>query len=237
MLIVKRKFFKEIWFSTKKNFNIYPTIYKQFLGRENIKFDEEFITLLIDLSKDNEEIFEKYDKDTKYEIRRAKKEGIIFEEFKDKDYFLKTYNKMSKNLKINKITKNRLDSFGENLIITRALFNNYDIIYHVYIFDEERVRLLYSVRNITDEVQSKIYGFANRFLHDEDIKFFKSMNKKIYDFGGIGNGKSQKTDNIDKFKYSFGGEVSTEKNSTNFLMRVLFVIRKGYNGKIFDSFR
>lgn len=237
MLLVKRKFFEEIWFSDKKKFRIYPIVYKQFLGKEKGIFDEKFITLLIDLSKNEDEIFEKYDKDTKYEIRRAKKEGIIFEEFKDKNYFLNIYNKMSENLQINKITKERLESFGENLIITRAIFDKYDIIYHAYIYDEDRVRLLYSVRNMTDKVENKIYGFANRFLHDEDIKFFKKNKKKFYDFGGIGNGKSKKTDNIDKFKYSFGGEPSEEKISMNFLMKILLIIREGYYGKIFNTFR
>lgn len=231
MLLIERKFFKEIWFSEGKlKLNLFfPIIYKQYLGKQEpgfYFFKEEFSTLILNLEDDLDKIQNGFSKETKYEIRRAEKEKISFQIENDKEKFLENYNRAANILNITKLTFERVNSFGENLIITKAVYNEKNIIYHGYLKFKNRVRLLYSVRNLDKNIENKIYGFANRYLHFKDIEFFKNQNIKYYDFGGVSKSKDLKLQNIDKFKMSFGGYEEYQNSYFNLTMKILYLVRK-----------
>ena len=86
-------------------------------------------------------------------------------------------------------------------MLTKVLQNNIEIATHFYIFDDKRVRLLYSYHNI-EFLDDTLRSYANKFLHWEDILFFKSKNFLFYDFGGI---NMDNHPGISKFKLAFGG--------------------------------
>ena len=231
MLIIKRKFFKEIWFSEKiiKLNLVFPVVYRQYLGTEDPKFffKEKFCTLILNLGSDLESIKNNFSKETKYEIRRAEKENITFQIEKNKEKFIENYNRTADILDIEKLTIERLNSFKENLVITKSLYKDKEIIYHGYLKNNDRVRLLYSIRILDKNIENKIYGFANRYLHFKDIEFFKNQNIKYYDFGGIAKEKLDvKLENINKFKMSFGGYEEYQNNYFNLTMKILYLVRK-----------
>lgn len=231
MLEIRRKVFKEIWFSNEIKHNVFfpPIIYKQYSGKKIKKLGwsaKNYYTSLINLKETIEEIYEKFYKNTKYEIRRAEKENITCSIETDLELFRKYFNEEVVNLKISKITKERIDSFRENLIITKAEYCGKGLIYHGYLKAGNRIRLLYSVRLENCNFPNKIFGFANRKLHFEDIKLFKKMGFEIYDFGGISKDEDSKLKNINKFKEEFGGKEVKEINYSNIGMRILEIIRK-----------
>lgn len=233
MLKIKRKFFQEIWFNEGGTFYLYPAIYKQSLINQKeslFLIKEEFSTLLIDLKQDLDSIHQEFHKGTKYKIRRAIKANINFKLEEDKIKFMNLYNGVSDNLNITKISLERLESFGEKIVITKAIYQGKEVIFHAYLLDKERVRLLYSVRNLKENLDNQIYGFANRFLHYEDISFFKAKDISIYDFGGISGDKEGKKYRVDKFKLSFGGNKVKENNYINLTMKVLLILRKILRG-------
>lgn len=121
----------------------------------------------------------------------------------------------------------RVNRFKENLIITKSIYKDKEVIYHGYLKNNDRVRLLYSVRNIDKSVENKIYGFSNRYLHFKDIEFFKNQNIKYYDFGGISKIEGDiKLENINKFKMSFGSYEEYQNSYFNLTMKILYLIRK-----------
>ena len=88
------------------------------------------------------------------------------------------------------------------------------LVYHTYILDEKRVRLYQSASQFrTDEsITTKVIGFANRYLHYEDMLFFKRIGKEQYDWGGAG--RTEDVESITKFKESFGGTPCVFYNGT-----------------------
>jgi len=69
------------------------------------------------------------------------------------------------------------------------------------------VRLLHSAslyRLEEDDAEGRnLIGIANRYLHFEEMKYYKSLGKKIYDWGGAG--MQEDVVHITEFKKSFGG--------------------------------
>lgn len=80
--------------------------------------------------------------------------------------------------------------------------------YHVYVADGVRAMLLYSgsqFRATEDTAVRSRLARAHRFLHWNDILFFKAQAFAIYDFGGLTDDPQ-----IEQFKRSFGGFEVTE---------------------------
>ena len=83
--------------------------------------------------------------------------------------------------------------------------------YHVYVGDEKTTRLLYSCSTFREDDSKKaLIGRANKFLHWEDIKYFKNNKYEKYDLGGISS--FDNPNGIDKFKMNFNGEKITYYN-------------------------
>lgn len=178
----------------------------------------EFETLLSDLTETEEEIVAKYSKNCRYEVRRAAKENIQtemktgqtltqkdIEEFCD--FFVEFWASKGVEYKeADKLKQEIIDYAAENAFaITSASVNGKKIIYHTYVLDDTRVRLYHSASlyRQDEEVPQSLVGMANRYLHKEDMLYFKNAGKTKYDWGGAG--KTEDVINITKFKESFGG--------------------------------
>jgi len=232
MIHIKRKKFflpiNEYYFYNQELDNIQSTgLINIFIQSKSQKsgFRKRIVeTLLIDLKRDEEEIFGKIKKKYRYDIRQSNKDGIelIWNDSpssKDIDEFCNFYNVFAKGLGIGKANKTKLIAFSKVKALIFTSVKSADkscLIRHALIVDKLRVRLLYSgslYRETCKKMQALI-GRGNKALHWYEIQKSKSSGKKYYDFGGISVDGSTK--NIDQFKLSFGGEKIVEYNNSNF---------------------
>lgn len=179
---------------------------------------EEFITLENDLTLDEDEIISGISKNGRYEIRRAERENVVTKlcmsndiSDSDIDCFLDFFTDFwdtkgvafsdAFNLKRELLAYREL---GALAIGTASIADNI-IVYHTYIVDGEKVRLLHSASlyRTSEDVPKSILGMANRMLHKDEILNFKSSGKEVYDWGGAGTGPE--VAGITEFKKSFGG--------------------------------
>ena len=175
-------------------------------------------SLLLDITKGEDEIFECIRKNVKYEINRCNKENVSFEVYKSNDIvesqkilsdFECQYNEMYKEKNMNvKLSMREVNSYIENnaFVLTAAKFDEKVLCYHAYVCDNKSTRLLYSCSNFRsdDHDMKNLIARANKFLHWQDIKYFKQAGIHSYDFGGISS--FEEPNGIDKFKMAFGGE-------------------------------
>ncbi|MCM1103088.1 MAG: peptidoglycan bridge formation glycyltransferase FemA/FemB family protein [Clostridium sp.] len=186
---------------------------------------QKFETLLSDLKEDEETILSHYSKNCRYEVRRAPKEGVVCaakcgKELTEQDIaaFTDFFEQFwaSKGISYNEKEKCRAMmrqyvSAGAMAVTTASLGGKL-LVYHTYILEEKRVRLYQSASQFrTDEsITTNIVGFANRYLHYQDMLFFKKMGKEQYDWGGAG--RTEDVESITKFKESFGGKTAVFYN-------------------------
>jgi hypothetical protein len=149
-----------------------------------------FYTKHIDLS-DNRFI-DSFNSRTIYQIRKAKKDGVLCKESKDISEFIPFYNEFRRRKKLSGlISEKYIKKYGNTMVFrTASTSEGTLLVWHVYLIDDtiKRVRLLYSVSKAYDENTTSItkedIGRANRLLHYEDMLFFKELGFLIYDLGG-----------------------------------------------------
>jgi len=207
-------------------------------------FSKPFYTLSIDLMEDKDIIFSRFEKNTKYQIKRAaekdnleiktlnaRNERYLFYEFYN--LFAATKNKRS--IDINK-TNMLID---QDMFSIRAVMQG-DIILvmHSYILANGRARLAHSAslfREAQDQSFKNLIGRANRLLHWHDILYFQELNYSIYDLGGIDKDTSNKeTQAINRFKQCFGGTLVKEYKSyvPVSLKGIIYLVFKKITGKL-----
>jgi len=165
------------------------------------------------LLKDTDVIFSGFSATTRYDIRRAEKEGIDYRFQNDIDGFVRFYNAFAHERNIPPTSRQRMIEMGENLKLSFALLNGQIVSAHSYITDKEvgTVRFYQSASSRFDRSYdpSRI-GRANKLLQYKDMLNFKEQGYKVYDFGGY----SEKTRDkgligINHYKLSFGGKITT----------------------------
>ncbi|MGZ3903040.1 MAG: hypothetical protein ACXVC6_05065 [Bacteroidia bacterium] len=174
----------------------------------NCSFHEKYQTVVIDLSKTENELLNEIHPTYRYDIRAAQKKGIISKLYlkpsaADCAELVKSYNLFAVEKKIAGFNERWLNALRKkgNILFSKAFFENNEIVTHVYIFDEETISLFSSFHNV-NFTDNKIRSESNKFLHWEDILFSKKNGYKKYDWGGI---NPVKLPGISKFKLSFGG--------------------------------
>jgi hypothetical protein len=151
--------------------------------------ESDYDTAITDLTKDKDEIFKSFSSTKRNEINRAEREGITHR-IKDIQKetisnFLLFYNRFATLKKLRKLHASDLKKFKkDNIIISTATYHNEDIVYHVYVQDGRKIRLLHSCslfRNIEDKQFRNIVGYANNGLHYFDIIMAKKEGFEEYD--------------------------------------------------------
>ena len=221
-IIYKKKFIKinHIWFNTKKINELKKAdiIFFHNTSKNVSKNSYLYIqkSLITNLNINNDELFNNISKTAKNEIRRSIKDNIKNIEYSSK--FLKNnsqilnefedcYNKMYKskglNVKLNKkLVKQYINA--NMFLLTVAIYNKKSIVFHSYIIENNKARLLHSCSDFRNKDNNKnLIGRANKFLHYKDMIMLKSKNIKDYDWGGITS--FQKPNGIDKFKINLSG--------------------------------
>lgn len=212
---------KETWYADKpkisgffNTFYITPLYHKPVLGFKRIT---HYTTIIKLTDFDETSLLHSFAKNTTYEIKRAMKEAISFEIETSLDTFLNFYNSFARGKGLKELGVDMRD-YGNQLLITKAVYDNEPLVMHSYIYDNtfKRVRLLHSAslfRNEHDNNKRSLIGRANRHLHYKDMLFFLEKNYKAYDLGGYAFGTDDpQRIKINEFKDSFRGNLVCEKN-------------------------
>ena len=193
---------------------------------------EPFFTRVIDLTLSEKSLFSNCGRNTRYKIKRAKREGVQFAIEDDIEKFLIFYNAFAKTKNQGILAREHIYSYNDNCIITKALYQNTDLVMHAYVVDaeEKRVRLLYSAslfRVEEQSVQRNFIGMANRFLHFYGIIYFKENKFEVYDLGGYTmNTNDEQLLRINQFKDGFGGKLIVESNYLSFLLYLYRLLKQ-----------
>lgn len=185
----------------------------------------EQYTLENDLTLEEDEIFSAFNKNYKYEIRRAVKEGVKCVVVESNynglssvvDEFESVYNKMfaSKGMR-NKFNRALVQAGLEagNIVIGKAYAEGRDcVVYHAYLVDGKRTMLMYSASTLTESESkdiSNLIGWMNKHLHWFEMLWFKGKGYLTYEWGGINS--AENPNGIAKFKMGFGGEITKYVN-------------------------
>jgi hypothetical protein len=198
-------------------------IIREFQYTKKNRFPEEFHTLFTDLTPEPEEISNRFEKTTKYQINRALDRDNIstktLDPKTDKQQFYDFYNQFALSKNLSPIPVIETNALIENDLFTirTADHDGEPIVYHAYVTTRKRARLMYSAslfRNLDDNAYRSLVGRANRLLHWDDIKYFKQEGYLIYDWGGIStDADDTEKQAINKFKEAFGGEAVKEYKS------------------------
>lgn len=227
----------EVWCDTNSGEQeIHSSLYDYYCLSEQVPIyrgyrklvSKETFTLKTDLKESKEEIFNRIEKNTKYEIRRAEKEGAttvchfandIMDNFDIIELFDKEYLRMYriKGIKTSSV-KDRIKKLAKNgsIIVTEGKVGNCTCAYHVYIISNKTVRLTYFVSIFREEskqcesanIDKNMVGRINRWLHYKDMIEFKNNGFEIYDWGGYDI--DEKLEGINKFKKCFGGTLAKQ---------------------------
>jgi lipid II:glycine glycyltransferase (peptidoglycan interpeptide bridge formation enzyme) len=186
-------------------------------------FSQEFYTQLIDLTQDDDKILSSFEKNTQYEINRAKNKDAVVTVTLAKDdrlLFYDFYDKFIQAKGLHPLGIRETDLLIDNDMFTirAALHNDEKIVFHTYITSNNRARLAHSAslfRDSQDGAYRNLIGRANRLLHWEDMLYFKQKGYLVYDLGGINmDSSNEEAQAINKFKRCFGGSLAKEYNST-----------------------
>ena len=220
MISYNTRFSRYCWFAQQIPWYgfLTHTQYHAYLGEKphRLYHSEPMYTSLLSLQKLDDQYLASLSKKTRYEINRAERDGITFSLHEDSDYFLSFYNDfaLSKNLPLlSAIQLSHLPQ--ENLCFTKALnaSTGETLVMHCYLYDAERTRLLFSCSHFrSNEQQSlkNLIGMANRYLHFQDIQYFKQQGLSTYDLGGIAyQTKEPALQQINHFKAEFSGQLET----------------------------
>jgi len=184
--------FNEIWNPIRISYLKYPFyIYRwckidlNLLGfQKRIRY-----SLQHNLLENEELIFRRLTKTTQYDVRRAKKDGVVFSLFNtDYNIYVKNYNKFVESKpKLKPITNKFLIKNKNNLIITAAELNGEKVVFHSYVVDySNNIAILlhtFSHFRLFSKEEKQVIGRANKFLHFEDMKYLKQIGFEIYDWG------------------------------------------------------
>lgn len=207
----------EIWYAQKKSRQKGMIRYRESV-KPLTKNSRKVRTLLSDLTLPEEELIGRFTKNCRYEIRRAPRENVSVFHYSGKEIteemcesFVRYFEEFWKSkgvggVETDKIRQEMLRYVkSESFALTEAKIGDTTVVYHTYIVGEDAVRLYQSASHyrMEEEIPQSVVGMANRFLHKEDMLWFKQSGKLVYDWGGAG--EREEVASITRFKEAFGG--------------------------------
>ncbi|MFI8687961.1 hypothetical protein [Rossellomorea sp. NPDC077527] len=220
----------------------------KYTNEENYHLLKKFKTLHIDLEQSEEELLKGMNRSTKYQINKASKEAlevIITERPSSQDIqeFVQFFIPFAKEKGIPPCSHSKLHSLRTEgmLVITKVMDENgRKLASHAYSLTKGKASMIHSCSGRFDfgnnQERNRI-GRANRFLHWNDILFFKKKGYEIYDFVGLSfeEDEDEAMKNITHFKKGFGGREVIEykyyKASSLAGKAVLFILSKRWRNR------
>ena len=163
-----------------------------------------------DLTQSMDEIAALMKSNTRNEIRRAEREGCTFSIVESKAEFIPYYNGFCHDKGLNDFTSESRMGKYKKVLMTKATHDNEVLAMHANILDDESktALLLYSCsRRLSDNVDRKLIGWGNRFLHYKDLEHLKNLGFEYYDWSGVCTDPNDPRYSIGQFKLSFGGRL------------------------------
>jgi len=215
----------EVWFDdtpeTTEGFDL--VIHRQRSARLHPDRWRYFNTMLFDLSRTEEQLLDGMNRTTGREIRRARDTDGIQTSFimeptrEDIQAFKHFYDRQADRAARTQLGSGEMEMLRREGLLSlsraeapdgRVLVWRANLCYP----KRRRVRGLYGVSaQDPDPAARKLAGRANRYLHFEEMRFFKARGYAVYDFGGwyVGSEDAKRL-NINGFKEGFGGDIAVE---------------------------
>ncbi|PLR73530.1 hypothetical protein [Bacillus sp. UMB0728] len=181
---------------------------------------------LINLEEEEEGIFQRIHKNTRYKIKRAmNRDELTYIELthpknEEIEKFSEFFNPFAKerNIRLCDVSKLMAIRDQRSLVISYVVSKNNQVLcYHVHHKEEEQGYLIYSASKRyekSDSLERNLIGRANRYLHWKDILSFKEKGCKWYNFSGkVLNERDQGGQNVNKFKEEYGPTVGYDSRT------------------------
>jgi hypothetical protein len=221
MILVKRRQrgipYIQKWFarhpSPRDIFSI--VIYYQYLGNRSpsLFLRRPFAAAQIDIGREPEAIRTDMQKNVRYKIRRADKDGLQWEVGVSPQDFASFHETFAHKKGIEGVDVARIMSFGSAIVLSRVVLDGKVLSQHAHLVDERegRARMLYSSSARFDGADASLVGRANCWCHWKEMVYFRDHGIQTYDLGGIAlNTKDPTLVGINEFKLGFGGKVVPE---------------------------
>lgn len=185
----------------------------------------EGATRLIDLNSEPDAMFAALSKGTRYEINRARRDGVGVSFLANPDglrlaEFMDYYDAFAVSKGLPRVHREYLGALAGAGKLAISLARDTDdsvLAAHSYLVNRPRVRLMHSgsLFRIEDASAARAQiGRANRLLHWHDLIAFREIGMEYYDFGGWYEGSTNAALlRINAFKREFGGEIAKEWSS------------------------
>jgi len=174
-----------------------------------------FLSLVTDLSIEEDAIMDSFGETCRYQIRRAEsKDGLRMEFIDDPesrlDEFRAFFDAFARQKALAPADPRWLVAAckARQLALSSASRNGEALVWHAHVMSGNTARLQHSgsgFRNRENDYRALV-GRANRWLHWRDMLRFKEMGIQRYDWGGLFEDESvPERAGINKFKKAFGG--------------------------------
>lgn len=174
-----------------------------------------FLSLVTDLSAQQDAITDQFGKDCRYKIRRAEtKDGLRMEFTTDPESrleeFREFFDAFARQKSLEPADQKWLVAACEagQLALASASRNGESLVWHAHVMCGNTARLQYSgsaFRNRENDYRALV-GRANRWLHWKEMLRFKEMGIQRYDWGGLFEDESVSGHaGVNNFKKDFGG--------------------------------
>lgn len=175
-----------------------------------------FLSLVTDLSVDEQLLWKRIDKNCRYDIRRAEKDGAACTLHTSPSpdtiaEFEKFFGKFAADKSLAPVDRDWLlaAAGADRLFLGSARSDGEVLVWHSHVVSGSVVRLLHScsLRHNSDSRKRQLVGRANRLLHWHDMREFRALGFRAHDWGGLFEDESVSGRKaINDFKREFGGE-------------------------------
>jgi lipid II:glycine glycyltransferase (peptidoglycan interpeptide bridge formation enzyme) len=174
------------------------------------------LTLLTDLAPEEGALLERFGKDCRYKIRRADaKDGLAFEYGAEPARrsgafaeFFDAFARQKGHAPCDRAWLRAACDAGQ-LALSAAYRDDIALVWHAHVLCAGTAGLQYTASHFRgqDNEFRALVGRANRWLHWQEMRRFKSMGLTRYDWGGLFPDESTpERAGINRFKRDFGGE-------------------------------
>ncbi len=180
---------------------------------------EEFVTLWIDLTKDEDHLLAEMNKSTRHHVRKAGEYGLLYESWypdtREKlDEFCEFFDASASAKSLPLVDRKDIRAYASSgaLDLSRVCAaDGTPLVWHGHYRDAGHARQTYTAsifRTQPDPAFRNMLGRANRYHCWEDMRRFKREGIPLYDFGGWYPGtENEDLLAVNFFKEGFGGSV------------------------------
>lgn len=195
-----------------------PTAYMDCYSEQKPRFfnTEYRYTLLTDLTRSEEDIFQSFAKDNRNQIRRCEREAnFSLNTDTPLEQFIPLYNAFAQTKGLSLFTDDDGERIGQgNYRIFSVQHEGKALICHFYLLSPQAgvTNLLISASSLEyrhDPDMNRAMGHANRYLHWQGMKHFRREGFHTYDWGGyVPDTDDPAMRGINRFKRTFNGKLT-----------------------------